>query len=164
MDLKQIFIVALCLVPAWGCLNRCCDEDELRETAQKKPWSRIQPPQDLPVALHGPPESCPLDLYQRLREDIKDRSLSPWRYVRVTNQDYFPSTYVEAQCLCQGCIMMKKGSLMENHDYNSKPVLQSRAFLKREQSSCQGGQYRLKVEFRKVAVGCTCVTASSISS
>lgn len=70
---------------------------------------------------------------------------------------------MEAQCLCEGCIMMlKNGSVVENHDYNSRPVLQSRGFLKRERSNCQKGKYRLKVEYRQVAVGCTCVTAFSI--
>lgn len=84
----------------------------------------------------------------------------------VTNEDYFPSTYVEAQCLCSGCIVLPDGSSnhmppTENHNYNSVAIRQSRVFLRRE--LCRDGQrYRLRPETLQVAVGCTCVRPKSV--
>lgn len=94
-----------------------------------------------------------------------DVEFSPLLFRTVTKKEYFPSTYVEAQCLCSGCILIpdssKKHMLpMENHNYNSVPIMQSRVFLRRE--LCRDGErYRLKPETLRVAVGCTCARPKS---
>lgn len=76
-------------------------------------------------------------------------------------KDHFPSAYSEAECLCSGCILIQdqpsKGRLpVENHSYNSVPIVQSRVFLKRELCS-DGVKFRLTPVSQNVAVGCTCV-------
>lgn len=79
----------------------------------------------------------------------------------VEKKDHFPSTYAEAQCLCTGCILIQgKNPPQESHDYNSRAIMQSRVFLKKERCSCSDDKYCLKPVSIEVAVGCTCVTAS----
>lgn len=81
----------------------------------------------------------------------------------VTMEDHYPSTYVEAQCLCSGCIMFQNQKLIESHDYNSVPVMQSKLFLKREVCNDKK-KYRLTPVSIDVAVGCTCARATTSST
>ncbi|KAK9517315.1 hypothetical protein VZT92_025198 [Zoarces viviparus] len=164
MDMKQILIFGLCLVPVWTCrMNRCYDDSELSEAAERK--LRNHYPQSLELPTAAAPDSpapCPVALFpQQPPQHIRDRSLSPWRYVLVTKKDHFPSTYAEAQCLCSGCVLIQDNKPpVESHDYNSYPVMQSRVFLRRE--LCQDGKkYHLKPVTVKVAVGCTCTRANT---
>ncbi|XP_061533386.1 interleukin-17C isoform X1 [Phycodurus eques] len=136
--------------------SRCYEEWELSKVAGRKLASHYpQPPEPRGVVAHDSPSACPLDLYMH-HWNLEDRSLSPWRYVWRTMKDHYPSTYVEAQCLCSGCIMIKnKGTPELSHDYNSVPVNQTRVFLKRERCS-DGHKYYLKPISAVVTVGCTC--------
>lgn len=85
----------------------------------------------------------------------------------VSRPDFFPPSYVEAQCLCSGCILVPDGSRnhpvpSENHSYNSVPIRQGRVFLRKE--LCRDGQkYRLRPLTLQVAVGCTCARPRSDS-
>ncbi|XP_034389983.1 interleukin-17C [Cyclopterus lumpus] len=163
MDMKQILIVGLCLVPVWACkMNRCYDDSELVEAAQKKLRSHYPQPLELATPQPDSEASCPVALFpQQAPEHIRDRSLSPWRYVLVTKKDHFPSSYVEAQCLCSGCILIQGNRPpVESHNYNSYPVIQSRVFLKKELCGDKKTYY-LKPVAVKVAVGCTCTRANS---
>ncbi|XP_077424578.1 interleukin-17C [Vanacampus margaritifer] len=155
-------VVALVVAPAWTAnLNRCYEESELSKVAGRKLASHYpQPPEPQVVAPHDSPSACPLDLYSHWDlglVDPKERSLSPWRYVRKPMKDHYPSTYIEAQCLCSGCIMIKSKRTPElSHDYNSAPVSQTRVFLKREHCT-DSLKYYLKPVSVNVTVGCTCV-------
>ncbi|XP_026167847.1 interleukin-17C [Mastacembelus armatus] len=169
MDVKQVLIFTLFLVPAWTCkINRCCDEQEVREAAERKLRNHFPQTPDPSPAVADTAASCPVELYQyQPPEELRQRSLSPWRYVLVTKEDHFPSTYAEAQCLCSGCIVIQEkndGSpvVRESHDYNSVPIMQSRVFLKRER--CEDGKtYHLKPVSVNVAVGCTCARVKTSS-
>lgn len=93
---------------------------------------------------------------------------SPFRH--VTNQDYFPSTFVQAQCLCTGCILVQDRNqgppeVVHSQDYNSVPIEQYRLFLKRELCDNVSGkrQYRLTPVYVKVLVGCTCARVNTSS-
>ncbi|XP_077566936.1 interleukin-17C [Stigmatopora nigra] len=138
--------------------NRCYEESELSKAADRKLASHyLQPIEPRVVVPHDAPYECPLDLYLHLWA-LEDRSLSPWRYVRKSMKDHYPNTYVEAQCLCSGCIMVKnKGPPELNNDYNSVTVNQTRVFLKREPCSDKG-MYYLKPVSVTVSVACTCAT------
>ncbi|XP_077374197.1 interleukin-17C [Festucalex cinctus] len=152
-------VVALAVAPVWTVnTNRCYEESELSKVADRKLASHYpQPPEPQAVVPHDSPSDCPLDLYMHWDQDLKERSLSPWRYVWKPMKDHYPSTYVEAQCLCSGCIMIKrKGTPELSHDYNSAPVNQTRVFLKRERCT-DGLKYYLKPVSVAVTVGCTCV-------
>ncbi|KAM9753540.1 interleukin-17C [Menidia menidia] len=169
MDPKQVFILVLCLVPVWStCMfrsNRCCNEQELRRFAEKKLQRRVPQPGEPAAAARtgtgtegaGTRPPCPLELYESaLPTEIKDRSLSPWRYVNVSDPDLFPPSYVKAECLCAGCLVLRDGAVRETSDYNSHPVVQSRAFLKRVRCTAGTG-YQLQLVLVDVPVGCTCL-------
>ncbi|KAK7891990.1 hypothetical protein WMY93_023953 [Mugilogobius chulae] len=106
------------------------------------------------------PPPCPLDLYKK-DESLKGRSISPWAYVQRKMPEHFPSTFYEAHCLCEGCILYNdEDELYESHSHNSAPVVQNRVFLKRElcdSSNGDGRRYRLKPVNVNVTVACTCV-------
>ncbi|XP_029379636.1 interleukin-17C [Echeneis naucrates] len=159
MDMKQVAIF-LFLVPVLACRkNRCYSQPKLSEVAERKLRSHYpQPPEPSLPAAADSPASCPVELYQQqVPQHISGRSLSPWRYVLVSKEDHFPSTYAEAECLCSGCILIRdKNPPQESHDYNSIPIKQSRVFLKRERCD-NGDEYYLRPVTVEVKVGCTCV-------
>ncbi|KAM3610134.1 uncharacterized protein V6R79_025896 [Siganus canaliculatus] len=157
MDMRQILILTLLVVPVWpsDSMPRCYEDHELNKAAERKLRSHYPQPIDpLPADT---PDSCPVDLYRHAQPThVKDRSLSPWRYVVVKKEDHFPSTYTEAKCLCSGCILIQDYSgPVESPDFNSVEVKQSRVFLKKELCS-DGKKYSLKPVSVEVVVGCTC--------
>ncbi|XP_044213534.1 interleukin-17C [Thunnus albacares] len=168
MDMKQILFFALLLVPVYTCKSRCYNETELDDAAGRK-LSRHYPQPPLPSrrVTAGSSPSCPVELYrQQVQELISDRSLSPWRHVLKTNMARYPSTYVEAECLCSGCIVFKDNAPVESQNFNSVPIVQSRVFLEKELCENQDNTnrtYRLKPIRVDVAVGCTCVRARTSS-
>ncbi|XP_049580186.1 interleukin-17C [Syngnathus scovelli] len=156
METQVMAVVALLMGLAWSSNpNRCYEEGELSKMASRKLATHYPQPQEPAVVPdHDSPPECPLDLYSLW--DLEERSLSPWRYVSRLMEDHYPSTYVEAQCLCSGCIMINStGSAVLSHDYNSAPVNQTRVFLKRERCA-DGKTYYLKPVSVVVVVGCTC--------
>ncbi|XP_065138779.1 interleukin-17C [Paramisgurnus dabryanus] len=92
-----------------------------------------------------------------LSSEIKHRSLAPWRTRIVEDPEMIPSRYEEAECLCDGCII--NGA--HNHSYNSVPVLQKMLFLKKVKCLSDPSKYSFKIEYKEVAVGCTCVAPRS---
>ncbi|XP_058501256.1 interleukin-17C isoform X2 [Solea solea] len=173
MDLKQIFIIiiiilGLLLAPVWTFkMNRCYDDDELSDAADRKLRSHfLQPPEPSAVEEEAEPSSssCPVSLYQQRLQEMSDRSVSPWRYVLRHLKDHYPSSYAEARCLCSGCILIRdRNPPTESLDYNSVPIKQSRIFLKRELCS-DGQKYHLTPVNVEVAVGCTCVRVKTSTS
>nr|XP_020480230.1 interleukin-17F-like [Monopterus albus] len=162
MNMKQILIFGLFLVPL--CTSRCYNDQELSLVAKRKLSRHYPQPPEPPAETAGPKPSCPVEHYSPSQE-LRNRSLSPWRLVRVTNEDYFPSSYAEAQCLCSGCILIQgtNHQVVESNDYNSKEIKQNRVFLKKER--CRGGKtYKLTRVSVEVAVGCTCARPSTSTS
>ncbi|KAM3870058.1 interleukin-17C [Diretmus argenteus] len=162
MDVIQIVFFGLLLLFACVSASKfpCYDEEELKDKADKKLSSHYpQPPEPRGLAAAGSPV-CPVELYQQ-SVDIKSRSLSPWRYISNTEEDRFPPTIAEAECLCEGCIMtMKDAPREESFAYNSVPITQHRVVLRRK--LCEDKKrYRLVPENINVAVGCTCVKAKT---
>uniref|UniRef100_A0A3B4BMR2 Interleukin 17c n=1 Tax=Periophthalmus magnuspinnatus TaxID=409849 RepID=A0A3B4BMR2_9GOBI len=152
----QVFVFLLSLaVPI--CMHHCYDKEGLETVARKKLQSHYHQP-GFPTQASSAPISCPLDLYQR-DESLKGRSISPWAYVKMP--EHFPSTFYEARCLCEGCILLNdENEPYEDNSHNSAPVVQSRVFLKRELCEGSGGddrRYRLIPENVNVTVACTCV-------
>ncbi|XP_056907976.1 interleukin-17C [Takifugu flavidus] len=169
--MKQFLTFVLLLVSACtGESNRCYDEHELSEAANRKLRSHYpQPAEPSPAAAADSSYTCPLELYLQkdLPPHLSGRSLSPWRYVTVFLGDCFPSSYTEAQCLCSGCILVPDSPqnqvlLTETHDYNSVPIKQSRVFLRKEVCA-DGKKHHLKPVTIQVAVGCTCVRPKTTS-
>ncbi|XP_019968484.2 interleukin-17C [Paralichthys olivaceus] len=168
MDLTQLMLMlglTLLLSPVWSCkMNRCFEEQDLDEAAEKKLRTHYPRPLDVSpaaAAAADSPASCPVELYQQRPVELSDRSVSPWRYVTRTMKDHFPVSYSEAQCLCSGCILIQgKNPPTESHNYNSVAVLQSRVFLRRELCS-DGKKYYLRPVTVEVAVGCTCIRYNS---
>ncbi|XP_014848720.1 PREDICTED: interleukin-17C-like [Poecilia mexicana] len=157
MELAQIFILALCVVSVT--MRRCYNESELMGKAQKKLKNFSLPPDMTPSPNSS--SGCPVESFKSLASGLpKDRSISPWKYETVRDPEYYPQTYTQAVCLCEGCIMPNDtGTLIEDKSYNSVKVNSSWMFVKREK--CQKDGYKLKLERREVTVGCTCVKPSS---
>ncbi|CAJ1057284.1 interleukin-17C [Xyrichtys novacula] len=164
MDLKQILILGLLLVPVLT--NRCRQEHANGKWLKKHLQLRDS---SVAASLADPGPSCPVELYRKHPPtSMAGRSLSPWRYVNRTLTDHFPSSYIEAECLCQGCIMIQNDTgagkgLDITDDYVSKPLMQTRMFLKKEPCGDEGG-YHFKPVYLKVAVGCVCLRPETTQS
>ncbi|XP_034734338.1 interleukin-17C [Etheostoma cragini] len=165
MTMKQIIIFGLLLGPMWTYGMKCYEDHELQAAAMRKLSSHYpQPVEHLAAVAPDSPFSCPVEYFpQHPHQNIHERSLSPWRYELVLKKDHFPSTYAQARCLCDGCILIQnKSRPMESHDYNSHPITQKKVFLKKE--PCKDGKkYYLKAVTVDVAVGCTCLRAKIFS-
>ncbi|XP_027869629.1 interleukin 17a/f2 isoform X1 [Xiphophorus couchianus] len=87
--------------------------------------------------------------------NVHQRSLSPWSWRSSTAKNRIPSTIWEASCSTKFCSEPKPGQQGE-HDWNSVPIHQDVLVLTRmEGSRCYNASYL------SVAVGCTCVRAST---
>ncbi|XP_014890981.1 interleukin 17a/f2 isoform X2 [Poecilia latipinna] len=87
--------------------------------------------------------------------NVHQRSLSPWSWRSSTVKNRIPSTIWEASCSTKFCSGPKPGQ-EEEHNWNSVPIHQNILVLTRmEGSRCYNASYL------SVAVGCTCVRAST---
>lgn len=118
---------------------------------QKLLRSLISPRHPPAQPVHHPAGSCE-DFVRTASDDLKHRSLSPWRTRTVENPDMYPSKYEEAQCLCDGCII--NGEL--NRSYNSVPVFKTHVFLKKHPCPSDPDKYSFTFEHVQVPVACTC--------
>ncbi|KAJ3596515.1 hypothetical protein NHX12_002922 [Muraenolepis orangiensis] len=140
--------------------SSCWHEHQLEVKAQKKLknlWDD-QDPEPLPSSLDIPAKHCPVPS-GGIGKQVKDRSISPWRYVYKQDPHRFPHKIAVAECQCEGCITIKRGeNNAPTHDmtYNSVAITQSRLVLRKE--LCEDRmKYRLVWHSEPVAVGCTCV-------
>lgn len=81
---QSLTFVLLLASACTGKSNRCYDEHELSEAADRKLRSHYpQPAEASPAAAAGSSPTCPVELYQQkdLPPHLSGRSLSPWRYV-----------------------------------------------------------------------------------
>ncbi|NP_001191723.1 interleukin-17C precursor [Oryzias latipes] len=165
MRLNQILIGTVCLVALCAC-KKCVSVDDLKkieEKAMRKHGIGIW--QHSISSPSSDATGCPVDLYQNWDSKDEKRSVSPWKYTEVTREGYFPPSYMEAQCLCKGCILKEGNNVIESHNFNSKPLVVSRMFLRRV--LCEGGNngtaktYKLERVQLDVAVGCICVRTRS---
>ncbi|XP_021167502.1 interleukin 17a/f2 [Fundulus heteroclitus] len=88
------------------------------------------------------------------RGSINLRSLSPWTWRTTTVKNQIPSTIWEANCTSEFCSAPKPGQA-GNHNLNSVPIYQNILVLTRMSNRCYSASYR------SVAVGCTCVRATT---
>uniref|UniRef100_A0A8C6UKG1 Uncharacterized protein n=1 Tax=Neogobius melanostomus TaxID=47308 RepID=A0A8C6UKG1_9GOBI len=115
----------------------CYKEEDLENAARHKLHSHYQQIA-FPAQPSTVPHVCPWILFDVCFFRKKDLP------------EHFPSTYYEAQCLCEGCIVLdQNGEPEENYNYNSKPETQ------------EGRRYRLKRVDVEVNVACTCVSSST---
>ncbi|XP_043119357.1 interleukin 17a/f1 [Puntigrus tetrazona] len=77
---------------------------------------------------------------------INNNSISPWTYTFTHDDSLYPSTIAEAKCLLTGCLL--EGALESKPIYTQIMVLRK---IKGEKN------YSLKLEYKRIAVGCTCV-------
>ncbi|KAI4903604.1 hypothetical protein NFI96_013573, partial [Prochilodus magdalenae] len=84
---------------------------------------------------------------------INNDSISPWEYVLIRDSDYIPEAISTARCLLTGC---RNVSGKEVLDVESKPIWRQILVLKKVRSSDEKN-YQLKLAYKKISVGCTCV-------
>ncbi|KTF88651.1 hypothetical protein cypCar_00015210 [Cyprinus carpio] len=80
---------------------------------------------------------------------INNDSISPWTYTFTHDDSLYPSSIAEAKCSLTGCLL--KGA----EDFHSKPIYTQIMVLRKIRGEKQN--YSLKLEYKTIAVGCTCV-------
>ncbi|XP_008286313.1 interleukin 17a/f1 [Stegastes partitus] len=85
---------------------------------------------------------------------LANDSISPWTYNVSSDDSLFPPVLSEARCLLQGCL---NSHGQEDHELESRPIMHQVMMLRRIKSTGAESSYHYRLEFRRVAVGCTCV-------
>ncbi|XP_043917365.1 interleukin-17A-like [Protopterus annectens] len=91
-----------------------------------------------------------------MADDIKTRSLAPWRYRIDSKPGRYPQNIIEAVCHSQGCI---EPNGKENLNLNSSPLTIEIIVLQRNKTGCKN---TVRLEKKKVTVGCTCTRPSLV--
>ncbi|KAL2098561.1 hypothetical protein ACEWY4_005041 [Coilia grayii] len=84
---------------------------------------------------------------------VSNSSLSPWQYRFSHDENLIPSHIAEAHCMYTGCLTQDRE---ENLELMSKPIHHQILVLRKVPDEKEGG-YALKLEYKTIAVGCTCV-------
>ncbi|XP_047437548.1 interleukin 17a/f1 [Mugil cephalus] len=85
---------------------------------------------------------------------LGNASISPWIYNNSTDNTLFPHVLYEARCLLRGCLDSEG---REDLSLESRPIMHQMMLLRRVRSPGGGHSYHYRLEFRLIAVGCTCV-------
>ncbi|XP_017541901.1 interleukin 17a/f1 [Pygocentrus nattereri] len=83
---------------------------------------------------------------------INNDSISPWEYTLVRDSDYIPEVISTAKCLLTGCLNTKGEEIL---DVESKPIMRQILVLKKVKADEKS--YQLKLAYKTISVGCTCV-------
>ncbi|XP_031436694.1 interleukin 17a/f1 [Clupea harengus] len=83
---------------------------------------------------------------------VNNSSMSPWEYSFSHDDNRFPPDIAEARCIYTGCLT-RSGE--EDLDMQSKPIQRQILVLRRVAG--EKGDYVFKLDYKTVAVGCTCV-------
>ncbi|XP_067310760.1 interleukin 17a/f1 [Pseudorasbora parva] len=87
---------------------------------------------------------------------INNDSISPWTYTFTHDENLYPSSIAEAKCSLTGCLIDADGSgVAEDQEYHSKPVYTQIMVLRRIRG--EKPNYSFRLEYKTIAVGCTCV-------
>ena len=85
-----------------------------------------------------------------LDASVRVRSTCPWHYAQNHDSDRYPSTLVEARCICDHCIGGGKLTRCE-------PIFYSVQVLRRSEMNCdEDGFYKYVPEWNQISIGCTC--------
>ncbi|XP_071346188.1 interleukin 17a/f2 [Trachinotus anak] len=87
--------------------------------------------------------------------NIHSRSLSPWTWKSSTVKNRIPSTLWEAECSSSYCSSPSPAGTDERN-LNSVPVYQNVLVLTRKE-----GGHCFTASYQSVAIGCTCVRATT---
>ncbi|XP_016390869.1 interleukin-17F-like [Sinocyclocheilus rhinocerous] len=82
---------------------------------------------------------------------INNDSISPWTYTFMHDESLYPSNIAVAKCSLTGCLI--DGT--EDQDYQSKPIYTQIIVLRKIRGDKHN--YSLRLEYKTIAVGCTCV-------
>ncbi|KAL7872713.1 hypothetical protein AOLI_G00117840 [Acnodon oligacanthus] len=83
---------------------------------------------------------------------INNDSISPWEYTLVRDSGYIPEVIPTAKCLLTGCLNTKGEEIL---DVESKPIMRQILVLKKVKADEKS--YQLKLAYKTISVGCTCV-------
>ncbi|XP_063293494.1 interleukin-17C [Pelobates fuscus] len=101
-------------------------------------------------------QGCPINEFAANRDEVKDRSISPWEYRIDTDETRYPQKLAFAHCLCKGCIHTHGTRVSENHSLVSVPVEQTMLVLRRKTCAHDKSKYTFEVDYINVPVACTC--------
>uniref|UniRef100_A0A665WVD2 Interleukin 17a/f1 n=1 Tax=Echeneis naucrates TaxID=173247 RepID=A0A665WVD2_ECHNA len=85
---------------------------------------------------------------------LENSSISPWTYNVSYDESLYPHLLSEARCLLKGCLNSEG---QEDQNLESRPIMRQTLVLRRVRPQEAGQSYHYKLEYRIIAVGCTCV-------
>ncbi|KAK7152706.1 hypothetical protein R3I93_010811 [Phoxinus phoxinus] len=88
-------------------------------------------------------------------QPINNDSISPWTYTFTYDENLYPSSIAEAKCSLTGCLIETKSGWIEVQDYQSKPIYTQIMVLRRIRG--EKHNYSFRLEYKTIAVGCTCI-------
>ncbi|XP_030269047.1 interleukin-17C-like isoform X1 [Sparus aurata] len=143
----QLFVGSL-LMLSDPTAPKCITEDGLNKLIEEFQTRYL----DKKVSVNVPDTRTCMQAAEEMQGAENNRSVSPWRYRLDEDVNRIPSKIAFAECICQGCIIDKR----ENMSYNSRSV---DAWLRiyRKTGKCSENKYKVRKDFIKVPVGCTCV-------
>ncbi|XP_063080157.1 interleukin 17a/f1 [Engraulis encrasicolus] len=89
---------------------------------------------------------------------VSNSSVSPWEWSFSHDENRIPSHIAEARCMYTGCLTQ---DMEENLELLSKPIHHQILVLRKVPDEKEG--YALKLEYKTIAVGCTCVKPHVLS-
>ncbi|XP_036951948.1 interleukin-17C-like isoform X2 [Acanthopagrus latus] len=147
VSLQMLFLGSL-LMLSDPTVPKCVTEDGLNKLVEEFQTKYL----DKKVSVHQPDNRTCKQAAEEMQGAENNRSVSPWRYRLNEDVNRIPPTIPFAECICEGCIIDKQ----ENMSYNSRAV---HAWLRIhwKTGKCSNNKYKVKKDFIKVPVGCTCV-------
>ncbi|XP_053722178.1 interleukin-17C-like [Synchiropus splendidus] len=144
--------------------SRCLSEKQLEDKFDKFNQRRAPYLSLLSEPTTAPRrQTCEQVARQTSHMTPRHRALSPWRYrmvlfpLSIYHDQRLPYSIVQAECLCQGCIINQQ----EDMSYNSVPVFAPLLVLIKSRCLNDPNKYTLKRKIVQIPVACTCVVPRS---
>lgn len=118
----------------------------------------------LPFMSQCPPRGCPTTRSLSPRTpspEVLYHHLAPFSCRVSYDAARFPRLLPEAYCLCLGCLTGPAGA--EDTRFRSTPVYAPAVVLRRT-PACAGGRAVYREDYVALAVGCTCVPESEVTT
>ncbi|XP_068432534.1 interleukin-17F-like [Clinocottus analis] len=132
--------------------SRCVSAGQVSRTVgrfHRRPWVRLRGSTTLDLQQDA--RTC-AEAAAAMRGDLRNRSVSPWKYRLNKEDNRTPYEIPFAECLCDGCIINQH----EDMRYNSVPVFVSLMVLRKTPCPRDPNKFMVNKGVINVPVGCTC--------
>ena len=111
-----------------------------------------QPADDNSLHLSAEAAECPVQEAVTQDSSVNQASTCPWVYRSHYDADRYPSTILQAECRCQGCL--DRQGLGQDADMECRPVIYRMQVVRRHQEV--DGTYKYVPDWYDVPVSCAC--------